>query len=278
MMALAPEDLADLRRWAICAAVVVLAHGGIAAAMVTWQEPAEGTGAAAGIAIQLAPIPVAPARLQSELPPGPEQDHSDTSSTPIESPEDKAKTEQKVEAKLEHKLEEKVDAKPLEEPPPEVPPALDPEVAVQPPPPSQEVKEDTPMPQEAHTPATPTAPQVVAEEVADVPAAPRAGAPNPFDSEAARKWTSQIHAAILRNKRYPMSARANGQQGLIRVSFAIDRYGRVIESHIAHSSGVTALDEEALAVLRRAQPFAVPPLELGDRVKIDVPINFSLTK
>jgi protein TonB len=276
MIALAPEDLADLRRWAICAAVVVLAHGGIAGAMVAWREPADGTGAAAGIVIEFAPTPVATALLQSELPPGPEQDLADSSSKPVESREDKQKVEQKAEAKLEHKREEKVDAKPVEEPPPEVPPALDPEVAIEPPPPTQEVKEETPVPQEAHNPATPSAPHVIAEELAEVPAAPRMGAPNPFDSESARKWTSQIHAAILRNKRYPTSARASGQQGVSRVSFEIDRYGRVIESHVAHSSGVAALDEEALAVLRRAQPFAVPPTELGDRVKVDVPIKFSI--
>lgn len=276
MIALAPEDLADLRRWAICAAIVVLAHGGFAGAMATWREPAEGTGAAAGVVIEFAPTPVATALLQSELPPGPEQDFMDTSSKPLESPEVKQKVEQKVEAKLEHKHEEKVDANPVEEPPPDVAPALNPEVTVEPPPPTQEVKEETPVPQEAHNPATPSAPHVIAEELAEVPAAPRVGAPNPFDSELARKWSSQIHAAILRHKRYPTSARDKGQQGVSRVSFEIDRYGRVIESHVAQSSGVAALDEEALAVLRRAQPFAVPPMELGDRIKVDVPINFSI--
>jgi len=276
MLALAPEDFADLRRWAICAAVVMLAHGGIAAAMVTWREPPEGTGAAAGIVIEFAPVPVAPANLPTDLPPGPEQDLADTSSKPVESLEEKQKTEQKVEAKIERKAEEKVESKPVEEPPPEVPPAVNPEVAIAPPPPTQEVKQETPAPHEAHTPAIPTAPQVVAEETASIPAAPRAGAPNPFDSEQARKWSSQIHAAILRNKRYPSSARSSGQTGISRVFFTLDRQGRVIEAHLGRSSGVAVLDEEALAVVRRAQPFTRPPLELGEQVTLDVPISFSL--
>ena len=33
MIGFTPDDLVDLRRWAVCAAVVVLTHGGIAAAM-----------------------------------------------------------------------------------------------------------------------------------------------------------------------------------------------------------------------------------------------------
>ncbi len=143
---------------------------------------------------------------------------------------------------------------------------------------SQEVQQETPRPQLPSLAAVATAPDVIAEQTAAVPAAPRQGAPNPFDSSAARTWTAQLHAAILRNKRYPTSARANGQQGITRVSFAIDRQGRLVDSRIMRSSGVAVLDEEALAVLKRAQPFAVPPAGLGnpDRVTVDVPISFTL--
>ncbi len=42
MIGLAAEDIADLRRWAISGGIVLFAYGGIAAAMVTWHEPAEG--------------------------------------------------------------------------------------------------------------------------------------------------------------------------------------------------------------------------------------------
>jgi hypothetical protein len=33
--------LGDLRRWAASASIMVLAHGGIAAAMVHWRQPAD---------------------------------------------------------------------------------------------------------------------------------------------------------------------------------------------------------------------------------------------
>ena len=155
MMGFAADDLVDLRRWAICGAIVVLTHGGIAAAMVNWRDSDEAAEPAAAIVIEFAPVPVAPAMPQMEIPPGPEQVMSDASpNKPTESLEEKIeeKIEQKVEAKLEQKVEEKVDTKPVEEPPPEVAPAPDPEVAVQPPPP-QEVKQETPKRQEPRPPA-----------------------------------------------------------------------------------------------------------------------------
>ncbi len=81
--------LSELRRWVVCAAVVVLAHAGLAAGMVTWQEPAEGTGPAAGIVIELAPVPVAPATLQSELPPAPQEELAESpASTAVDSPKE----------------------------------------------------------------------------------------------------------------------------------------------------------------------------------------------
>jgi protein TonB len=230
MMPFTADDIADLRRWAICAAFVVFAHGGIAAAMVRWSEPIEGTGAAGGIVIEFAPLPVAPALLQSEVPLGPEQDLADSPTKPVESPEAKQKVEQKYEAKFEQKVEEKVESKPIEEPPPEVKPAPNSEIAIQPPP--QEVKQETPQPQEAHEAAVPTAPEVIAEQMAMLPAAPRQDSPNPYDSTVARTWTAQLNALMMRHKRYPTSARSRGDQGVAQVSFSVDRRGHLVESRL----------------------------------------------
>ena len=154
MMPLGTDDI-GLRRWVISGAIVVLAHGGIAAAMVTWREPSDPAEPAAAIVINLASVPVAPAILQTEIPPGPEQVMSEASpNRPVESVEEKIeeKTEQKVEAQLEHKVEERIEAKPVEEVPPEVAPAPNPEVAIEPPPPRQEVKQETPQRQAPSAP------------------------------------------------------------------------------------------------------------------------------
>ena len=51
----------------------------------------------------------------------------------------------------------------------------------------------------------------------------------------------------------------------------------MIDSRVVRSSGASALDDEALALLRRAQPFPPPPPELpGARVDVSVPIRFNL--
>ena len=84
-------------------------------------------------------------------------------------------------------------------------------------------------------------------------------------------------ALLERNKRYPESAQSRRQQGVAQIFFSLDRQGRVIDSRVVRSSGTSALDEEALALLRRAQPFPPPPPELsGQRVNLTVPIRFNL--
>jgi protein TonB len=279
-MALSPEDIADLRRWAICGAVIVLAHGGIAAGALNWDDPDESAEPAAAIVIEFAPVPVAPAVQHMEIPPGPEQVMSDASpSKPTESLEEKIeeKIEQKVEAKLEQKVEERIESQPIEEPPPEVAPAPDPEVAVQPPPP-QEVQQETPKRQEPRPPApTTSAPQAIPEQVAAIPAAPTQGQLIPDNPTAVPTWKTQIVALLERNKRYPEGAQSRREQGVAQVFFSLDRHGRVIDSRVVRSSGATSLDEEALALLRRAQPFPAPPRELpGDHVDLTVPIRFNL--
>jgi periplasmic protein TonB len=276
MIALAPEDLADLRRWAICAAVVVLAHGGIAAAMVTWHEDEGGSGPSAGIVIEFAPVPLAAAAPEEEIPPGPMSDlHVPSPSKPVETLEDREKVEQKVEAKLEQKVEEKVETKPVEEPPPEVAPALNPDVAFEPPPP-QEEKQETAKRQTPDVMSPPASPQVLAEQTAAIPVAPTLGQLNPNDSDAARSWRREIVAVIERNKRYPAAAQSRRQQGVVNVFFSLDRKGHVVESRVERSSGVGVLDEEALALLRRAQPFPVPPVEYaGDHVTLSLPLRFN---
>jgi outer membrane biosynthesis protein TonB len=52
----------------------------------------------------------------------------------------------------------------------------------------------------------------------------------------------------------------NGAAGSPAIHPAPKPFGWACDhSRIAHSSGASALDEEALALLRRAQPFPTPP-------------------
>ena len=259
-MSLSVEYLADLRRWLISGAIIVSAHGGIAAGMVNWRDEIEPAEPAAAIVIEFAPMPVAPTMPQTNIAPGPEQVMSDASpNKPVESLEEK------------QKVEEKVVSRPVEEPPPEVKPAPNPEVAVEPP---REVQQETRQAPRLPAPTT-SAPVAIPERTAALPAAPTQGQATPQNSSALAAWRSQIVAVIERNKRYPETSARRGEQGVAQIFFSLDRQGRVIDSRVVRSSGASALDEEALALLRRAQPFPpVPPEILGDRVNLILPLRF----
>jgi TonB family protein len=68
---------------------------------------------------------------------------------------------------------------------------------------------------------------------------------------------------------------AHGKVGEARLAFSIDRGGRVLTSRIVHSSDSEALDEEALALIKRAAPLPPPPAGVpDDRLSFVVPIRY----
>jgi periplasmic protein TonB len=91
-------------------------------------------------------------------------------------------------------------------------------------------------------------------------------------------WIGEVSALLERKKRYPATAHARRDQAVAQVLHHGPAGTHLIESHIARSSGVADLDEEALAVLQRAQPF--PPLPgnrvNGEQINLSVPIRFKL--
>src|SRR2546430_980054 len=95
MMALSADDVADLRRWFISGAIVVLAHGAIAATVVKWRDEIEPGEPAAAIGIEFAPVPVAPPTPQTDIAPGPEQVMPEASpERPVPQVEDKQRLEE----------------------------------------------------------------------------------------------------------------------------------------------------------------------------------------
>src|SRR5262245_5477508 len=214
MMALSAEDVAGLRRWMVSAAIIVLAHGAIAAAVVNWRDEIGPAEPAAAIVIEFAPVPVGPAAPQTDIAPGPEQVMSEASpERPVEQVEEK------------QEIEEKVASRPVEEPPPEIKPAPNPDVALEPP--HQEVTRA--QPQNPLTPAPVTsAPQALPEQTAALPAAPAQGQITRNTSNALPTWKTQVVALLERNKRYPESAQSRRQKGVAQVFFSLDRQGRMV--------------------------------------------------
>jgi TonB family protein len=81
-------------------------------------------------------------------------------------------------------------------------------------------------------------------------------------------------ARLTISKRYPREARQRREEGLVRIAFSIDRKGKVISTRIELSSGSAALDEEALAMVARAQPFPPLPNQSQDQVGFVLPVMF----
>jgi len=249
MMQLAAEDRSDLQRWMLSSLAVLCVYAGVTATLATWRYPddtvaAEPSGA---IVVDLAPLPAAPSTTPSDVAPGPEQVMSEAQ--PVAKP----------------------DVTPPDETP-ELPPAPDPDaaVALQ----SKPQPEVTPQQQAA---ATTSAPAAVPDRIAPVAVAPTQGVPNARDSEAVVTWRAKLLALIEKNKRYPEAARPRREQGTAQVSFALDRKGIVANARVIQSSGSSALDQEAVALLKRAEPFPAPPATFpGDSVVVRLPIRFTV--
>ncbi|HEY8566155.1 MAG TPA: TonB family protein [Beijerinckiaceae bacterium] len=76
-------------------------------------------------------------------------------------------------------------------------------------------------------------------------------------------FQAQVLAHLARHKRYPEAARLLQAQGRTSVTFSLDASGRVTSVALAGSSGHPILDQETLAMVRRASPFPRIPPEAG---------------
>jgi periplasmic protein TonB len=140
------------------------------------------------------------------------------------------------------------------------------------------IREDTPATQDPNQSSAPltTAPP-------RIEAAPSTTALSPSPGKAASPaniqitWSKALVAHLNRFKRYPNAARVRGVLGEVSVTFAIDRTGQIVATHVVHSSGSAALDDEALAVLHRASPLPIPPAQLADAMpNLTIPIQFKI--
>ena len=98
-----------------------------------------------------------------------------------------------------------------------------------------------------------------------------AGVAEEHSAAAVADWRLQMVDRIER----AAHSRSGYQEGLVKVSFRIDRAGNLLASEVAESSHVLAFDAEALAMLERAHPFPPPPEGVaGAFVSLSVPIRF----
>jgi protein TonB len=135
----------------------------------------------------------------------------------------------------------------IQQPPPQDVPTI-----MAPPPPPQQVQQQPPTPAE--------------------PARVKGGAP-----QIATSWETSLVKHLEQYKRYPADAQARGQEGVVMLSFSVDRTGHVLAHQVVQSSGFPELDNEVMTMIVRAQPLPpFPPDMTQDRLDLTVPIKFSL--
>lgn len=234
-------------RRAVSFLLVLLAHAALIGAAIykssrTRIEPRSVTLEA--FSMELSFVPLAPAAAPTEVPPGPpllEQMH----------------------------LKQEIESPPV--PKLELFQNLDEAAALNPP----------PM-QETTTPDTSGAGQTTAPPSVSAASDTRYAAQQTSagsSSDAMVSWQSMLLGHLEKYKRYPLRAERQKQEGVVYVRFSVDRQGNVHDGRLGKSSGFPALDDETLAVVRRANPVPPPPPEIaGDPVEVMVPVSFYLRK
>ena len=90
-------------------------------------------------------------------------------------------------------------------------------------------------------------------------------------------WQTALVRHLQQYKRYPSDAQSRGEEGVVQLSFTVDRTGRVLSREIARSSGHRELDNEVMSMIERAQPLPPFPASMPQaKLDLTVPIRFSL--
>jgi protein TonB len=110
-------------------------------------------------------------------------------------------------------------------------------------------------------------------------------AAQPSEAKVAAGGSGRTAVASLANydglvsahlRRHQSAARSGGVAGAGAVTFSLSGSGSVTSVRIAKGTGAAALDQEILAMVRRASPFPAPPD--GQPKSFTVPVNFSLQR
>jgi protein TonB len=202
-------------------------------------------------------------------------------------------------APLVHTIEQPAAVLPPPEPVPEPeikaapppPPVVQPEPAPEPPPVIESETESVaapPVPKPRPKPPEPAQPQATArpEPVREPdfsawsaldqqpPQPPQSAVQRRVD-QAPNEYLMRIHAQMERYKIYPRAARAHGVEGLVQLTFVIDRGGRVVSHRIVRGSGYLVLDSAVDDMIKRATPFPPFPAGMqGEELEITMAVTF----
>jgi protein TonB len=102
-------------------------------------------------------------------------------------------------------------------------------------------------------------------------------AAQPPSANALVNFQRSLLTYLEQAKHYPGEAQQRGEEGIVYLRLTIDRSGQVLSTGIDRSSGFPDLDNEALAMIERAQPLpAIPPEIAQSQLQLSIPVRFSL--
>ena len=270
-----PSTQVTALRWTTAVAVAITGHALVWLALI-WRL-AETTPAEPPAAIELTAIPMAP-EMPQNIAPGPqiteaqrespsavpEVDEEPTVLEPITSVDQSMDIQPISDPQPEIKVSELPKVDETERMPDATPPLFKPK-AQKPPLKTREVDRKKSINRQTTAPPTSNARNGVTA------AAPSAGAS--FDSSrSSASWKSALMAHLNRYKRFPPGAISSGTTS---IAFTISRSGQVLSSRLVRSSGEGVLDQEAVALPRRASPVPAPPPSVGGAsITLSVPIRF----
>jgi TonB family protein len=129
----------------------------------------------------------------------------------------------------------------------------------------------------------PISPSAVGKNV-EAPTPPETGAPFADDaftiggSTSALAKSADFREVLLGHisnfRQYPAAGVGQRLGGTAYIAFTINRAGTLLAASLQRSSGNEILDGEALATIRRSQPFPNVPDDLPDPLTVTLPIAF----
>src|SRR5204862_1063104 len=105
----------------------------------------------------------------------------------------------------------------------------------------------------------------------------RVAARNPAPQQSAVVASQAYNGIVVGHlRRFIQDAAARLGTGRVTVHFVLNRQGQVVSSSVLTTSGNSALDREALAIVSRANPFPrFPDEKSGGTDSFNAPINFT---
>ncbi len=241
----APERR-DWGRWSLASVVVVALHVAVIAGFLIWHTDRLPPGTTIPtILVDMSPVSAAPEDPVQDLAPGPTMQQADAPQQTVAPP-------------------------PVEETIAPTPPQQNPIVAAppeeKPKPVVTEPAKQTPVHEVKKRSEKPPAPKTSAAPRAERRAPPQNAITSGVSAAAASaSYGAMLSAHLYRFKQYPSSA--NGKTGSANVTFTVTRSGHVLGARLTRATGEPALDAEALALIRRAQPLPPFPPEMKEASK-----------